>query len=117
MPEQDLVVLATPVYFMGFSAQIKAVIDRMYSLLKIDPEKKIYKHCLEKTALALVATGGGDEGSGFHTLKATMAAISGLFGKTYRSFTVPFAPVTGSDLASNPETMENAREFGRKLFS
>jgi multimeric flavodoxin WrbA len=116
MPEQDLIVFATPVYFMGFSAQIKAVIDRMYSLLKIDSEKKIYKHCLQQPALALVATAGGDEGSGFHTLKASMTAIAGLFGKKIQSFTIPFTPVKGADFATNPEISEKAREFGRKLL-
>jgi len=42
IPEQDVLVFATPVYFMGFSAQLKLVIDRMFSLFKIHPESIDY---------------------------------------------------------------------------
>ena len=45
----DIVVLATPIYFWGMSAQLKAVIDRMYSLGEKDPRgyfKYPYKHCV-----------------------------------------------------------------------
>lgn len=36
----DVVVLATPLYFFGFSAQIKAVIDRFYALPSGDLPRK-----------------------------------------------------------------------------
>lgn len=45
----DVVVLATPVYFWGISAQLKAVIDRLYALGEKDPKgyyRYPQKHCV-----------------------------------------------------------------------
>jgi len=36
MPHADIIVMATPLYFFSASAQLKIVIDRMFSLYKWD---------------------------------------------------------------------------------
>lgn len=56
--EADSVIIASPVYFWGFSAQLKTVIDRTYSLYN-------YYHTpnhislIENKHLGLLVTGGG----------------------------------------------------------
>ena len=49
----DMLVVASPVYFYGLSAQLKAVIDRLHT-----PKRNTFK--IKKTALLLVATSGKD---------------------------------------------------------
>lgn len=51
----NVVVLATPVYFWGISAQLKAVIDRLYALGEKDPKgyyRYPQKHCVLLTTAA-----------------------------------------------------------------
>jgi multimeric flavodoxin WrbA len=115
MPKFDVVVFATPVFFMGFSAQLKHIVDRMYSLVKIDHEKHTVKHALEKVELALVATAGGAEGSGLNLVKANIDAIAGFLGKKARKFCVPFAPFQAGELDLDSELRAKAESFGAEL--
>lgn len=50
----DALVLASPLYFWGVSAQIKALIDRMYSIGEADP-KGYFKYPVKKCALLMTA--------------------------------------------------------------
>jgi len=117
MPKFSVVVLATPVYFMGFSAQIKHIVDRMFSLTKIDHQKKKVEHALKGTELALLATCGGSEGSGLSLLKSNFDAIAGFLGKKGKKFCVPFAPFQSGELDLNAEMREKAEAFGAELAS
>ncbi len=117
IPKCSVLVLATPVYFMGFSAQIKHLIDRMLSLTKIDHQKHKVEHALKGTELALVATCGGSEGSGLALLKSNFDAIAGFLGKKGRHFNIPFAPFHTGELDLNGEMREKAEAFGAELAS
>lgn len=114
IPEQDIVIFASPVYFMGFSAQIKHVIDRMFSLFKLG-ENEIVHH-LDKTEFGLVVTGGGDEGSGIDLVKANMGAIAGLCGKSYTAFAAPFCRVDTDTVSDNQELQDKAHDYGYNLI-
>lgn len=50
----DVVVLATPVYFWGISAQLKAAIDRLYALGEKDP-KGYYRYPQKRCVLLATA--------------------------------------------------------------
>lgn len=50
----DVVVWATPIYFWGISAQLKALIDRMYSLGESSP-KGYFSYPMKKCALLMTA--------------------------------------------------------------
>lgn len=115
IPEQNVLILASPVYFMGFSAQIKLFLDRMFSLFKISSADNEYKHCLQNTDMALIAVAGGDEGSGLNLIKANMDAIAGFMGKKAECFTLPFAPEDPGELDSNLELKDKAYAFGAEL--
>lgn len=52
----DLIVLASPMYYWGFSGQLKCTIDRLFAVTESDPEWKTPK----KSAVLLMAS----EGSG-----------------------------------------------------
>lgn len=115
IPEFDVVVIASPVYFMGFSAQIKLVLDRFFSLCKITDAG--IKHPLQKTSIALIATAGGDEGSGLNLLKKNMEMAAGFFGKPIKKFSVPFAPAEPGEIETNSDIKEKAMSFGAELAS
>jgi multimeric flavodoxin WrbA len=115
IPEMDVLVLATPIYFMGFSAQIKLLLDRFYSLMKINPEDHTFKHELGDMEWALIASGGGDEGSGLGLVEANMNAIAGFFQKKPKVLKVPFAPAAPGEIDTNLELKDKALDFGQGL--
>ena len=62
LPEANVVLFATPVYWGGPTAQLKRFMDRMFSLVKMTSDGM--NHALTNTRFALLATSGGqlDEG-------------------------------------------------------
>ena len=115
IPEQDAVVFATPVYFMGFSAQLKLIVDRMFSLGKVRDGEYVLAPGLAETRFAIVATAGGGMSDGLELVRANMEAITGWFGAPVESFLVPNADGEGGVRDSNGELRERARDFGRAL--
>jgi multimeric flavodoxin WrbA len=112
----DVVVFATPVYFMGISAQLKRVIDRMFSLFKYDDEKgRSYAPGLRETALALIATAGGGDDDGLDLVNQNVEIIARFTGLTFRSLLVPNAHTEHGVRAENAELRERAGDFGRDL--
>ncbi len=115
IPECSTLVIASPVYFMGFSAQTKLFLDRMFSLMKIDHAKDKVEHALKNTEIALIATCGGDKGSGLALIQSNIDAIAGFFGKKARKLAIPFAPFQPGEIESNVELKEKAESFGASL--
>jgi len=58
MISSEIVLFASPVYFWGFSAQIKALIDRSYSLVT-NYHKPGHTSLMEGKRIGLLVTGGG----------------------------------------------------------
>lgn len=52
----DAIILATPIFWLSYPAQIKILIDRTYGLIKFENNEKIVSPLREKL-LALLATG------------------------------------------------------------
>jgi len=118
MPEQDAVVLATPIYFWGLSAQIKHVVDRMFCLVKYDENGYRIAPGLETTRLAFIATAGGGSEWGLKLADENVKAISGFVGagtSAFRSLLVPNAHSEDGVRESNAALREKARALGREL--
>lgn len=111
IPEADVLVLATPLYFFGPTAQLKVFTDRMYSLFKFDSKTHEVRHNLKNTLIALVSTAGGDA---FGTLEETMKTMTGFAGLQYRSLLIPYAGLSGA-LKDNEDARQTAIAFGRAL--
>ena len=58
MVSSDVVLYASPIYFWGFSAQLKALIDRCYSLV-IDYHRPSHTSLMRGKRIGLLVTGGG----------------------------------------------------------
>jgi multimeric flavodoxin WrbA len=114
-PEQDAIIFASPVYFMGLSGQIKLLIDRMYSLFKITPDGKEILHPMENVSFSLIATAAGAPDHGLNLVLTHVKTIAGFFGKELKTFSVPHAPIKPGAIVSNSEILEAALTFGKNL--
>ncbi|MBF0559799.1 MAG: flavodoxin family protein [Nitrospirae bacterium] len=117
IPDFDVLVFATPTYFFGPSAQLKLVIDRMYSLIKFDPTEGNYVHNLGHLKWALICTGGGDIRPGVSLVDKTFKTVAGFIGSECDSLLVSNASMFSDELKQNSEIREQALAFGRKLAS
>lgn len=115
MFEKDVVVLATPVYFGGVSAQLKQVIDRMYCLIKVLNGPYTVCPGIKDISFALVATSGGDENYGMSLLSQHMKGMMMGLGKTLQELIVTGAPAEPGEIKSDGSIKERAVVFGRDL--
>ncbi|KAF0144211.1 MAG: NADPH-dependent FMN reductase [Nitrospirae bacterium] len=115
IPDKDVIVFATPVYFFGPSAQMKLVMDRMYSLIKISPAKGLYEHNLSHLKFALICTGGGDINPGISLVEQTFKTVAGFIGSECSSLLVPNASMYSDEIKQNAGLREKAIAFGRNL--
>ena len=117
IPDYDVLVLATPIYFFGPNAQLKLILDRMFCHVKINPETGEPRFTADRSAqiLALVATSGGELDGGLGLTDQTFRAIAQFSGVPYYSLLVPNAPQDPSDLQTNTELKKRARDFGWNL--
>lgn len=113
-PNYDTIVLVTPVYFFGFPAQLKIVIDRLYSLLLresgmiFSPLKRI------KFAVAAVA-GNNEERSGWELIKKQMKYLQELIDGLPPKFLFRGNCTARDAVAGDAEFLKEAEEFGNSL--
>ncbi len=113
LPEADVVVFATPVYWFGPTAQIKLFIDRMFSLVKVHVEP--FSTAFGSTTIALIGTAGGGMEDGLGLLENLFKHAASALHLPFESFLVPTAPHNPEEIEDNVELKENAAAFGRKL--
>lgn len=117
IPEADALVIATPIYFFGPSAQIKVLLDRAYSLFKFDQETGAVTTALKGTAIALIASAGGGLDEGLRAVEDTYRKLASFVGGKFFSLLIPNASPEVGRRALDPAVEEKAVAFGRKLVS
>lgn len=115
MPKADAVVFATPTYFFGPSAQTKSVLDRMFSLIKLNPATGGYDQSISRVKLGVIATAGGDVQPGLKLIDDTFRVIAGFSGVPCDSLLVPFSPRDPGEMEKQGDVKEKAIAFGRKF--
>lgn len=109
MIASDLVVLASPLYFWGVSAQLKTVIDRSYSLY-VQYHQPDHASLMEGKKLALVLTGGGPLENNAE------AAIT-----AFQRLNKPYKSLNAGELfvgrCSTPDTLGSDREAEARSFA
>lgn len=113
LPQHDIIVMCSPVYWMSWTAQLKVVIDRMYSLIKFTPDG-IDTPLRDKT-LAVLCVGGGPVEDNLDLLERQWRVPAQMLGTHFDSCLIPFAPYEAGALAADAEAMEKAAAFGRRL--
>jgi NAD(P)H-dependent FMN reductase len=115
MPRYDVLVFATPVYFFGPTAQIKLVLDRMYSLFKFERPGPGFGCAFRHATLGLISTAGDGMDGGLGAVADSFAILSRFTGCPLKKLLVPGAPKDPRDLAKDAKLRVKATAFGRKL--
>jgi multimeric flavodoxin WrbA len=117
MPEFDVLVLSTPVFWFGPSAQLKLILDRTFALIKFDPAtgEPILNPANKQKSLCVIATAAGDMDSGLSLIDQTFRTASKMMDSAYDSLLVPLAPMDPKELEKNAELRAQAEELGRRL--
>ena len=112
MAKVDVIVMATPLYFFGASAQLKLVFDRMFSLYKWDNQAGTMKTPLKGKTLVLMAS--AFENVGLDALRKPFDLTAKYTGMKFASLLVPNAGVSG-DIKNKPGIRRQAIALGKKV--
>ena len=110
----DAVVLATPLYWFSYPAQVKMLIDRMFSLLKFGDNQELLSP-LRGKPLALLATGGGVIEENLDMLDAQWRIPAKRLDAPYLSCLFPLCNYPPGGVAEDAAAMSKAAGFGRQL--
>ncbi|MFH1614263.1 MAG: flavodoxin family protein [Planctomycetota bacterium] len=116
IPEYDTLVIATPVYCYGPTAQLKVFTDRMQCLIKFNPETNEFRHNLAGKTMALIATAGGDYDENLKLLEMLFSTFANSLGMKFESLLEPFAPHDPQQMQKRTELREKAAAFGSRLL-
>lgn len=114
LPDCDVIVLSTPLYWWSYTAQLKIFIDRMYSLCKFGSDGE-YRMALAGKKLALIATAGGPLESNLDLLEQQLKNPAEMMGCSFASCLFPLVSAAPGSLADDAAIAEKAREFGKML--
>jgi multimeric flavodoxin WrbA len=110
----DVIVMATPLYFYGASAQLKLVMDRMFSLYKWDNKTNTMTTPLAGKTLVLLASAFEDIGLG--NLEKPFAITADYSGMKFVSLLVANARESG-EIVKVKGARQKAVTLGRKVGS
>jgi multimeric flavodoxin WrbA len=114
IPEYNVIVAATPLYWWSYSAQLKIFIDRMYSLTKFT-DSGTYQSLLSEKLFAIIATAGGPMEDNLELLESQWKQPANMLGCPFLSCLFPITPPEAGALNEDPSALEKAKEFGRSL--
>ena len=112
MAGADAIVMASPLYFFAASAQLKVIVDRMFSLYKWDNEKGTMKTPL--AGKQFVFLGSAYEDVGLDAMEAPFVLTARYTGMPYESLLVPNAGVSG-DIGKQQGVHDRAVALGAKI--
>jgi multimeric flavodoxin WrbA len=117
MPEFDAIVLATPIFWFGPSAQLKLILDRTFALAKFDPKtgEPMPNPASKTKMMALIATAGGGLDGGLQLLDDSLRTAAEFTHVHYESLLVPMAPENPKDLAKKADVRQQAMDFGKRV--
>jgi len=112
MAKVDVIVMATPLYFYGASAQLKLVMDRMFSLYKWDNQAGTMKTPLKGKTFVLIASAFED--IGLDVLEKAFAVTADYSDMKFKSLLVPNAGESG-DIKHKDNIRKQAIALGKKV--
>ncbi len=112
MPDKDVIVMASPLYFYGASAQLKAVFDRFFSLYKWDNLAGTMETPLKGKTLVFI--GSGFEDVGMDIFAKPFELTASYTGMKFASLLVPNAGVSG-EIKAKAGIREKAIAFGSEV--
>jgi multimeric flavodoxin WrbA len=112
MAEADAIVMATPLYFYGPSAQLKLVMDRMFSLYKWDNKAGTMITPLKGKTFVLIASAFEDVG--LDNLEKPFAITADYSGMKFKSLLVANAGESG-EVKKLAGIKDKAVAFGKQV--
>lgn len=112
MANVDVIVMATPLYFYGPSAQLKLIFDRMFSLYKWDNEAGTMKTPLKGKMFVLIASAYED--IGLDSLEKPFKLTAEYTSMKFKSLLIPNAGESG-DIKNKTDIREKAVALGKKV--
>lgn len=112
MTRADVILFASPLYFWGFSAQLKTLIDRTYSLY-VNYHQDGHQSLIQGKRTALVVTGGG----GFDNNAEPVFTAFDRMQKPWKTRKVGelfIGPCSTPDKLTD-DVKDNARQFAGKI--
>ncbi len=113
MTEVDVIVMATPLYFFGASAQLKLIFDRMFSLYKWDNDAGTMQTPLKGKTLVVLASAYED--IGLDVLEKPFALTAQYTGMKFESVLAANAGVSGEIAKKRPDIREKVISLGVKI--
>ena len=114
LAKADVIVFATPLYFYGPSAQLKVIIDRMFSLYKWDNTTDTFESPMKGKTMALLLSAYED--IGLDNVKRSFRIIADYSEMKFFSLLVPNARESG-DVVKLKGIRGKAFAFGKKIAS
>lgn len=112
MAKADVIVFATPLYFYGPSAQLKVIIDRMFSLYKWDNTTDTFESPLKGKTMALLLS--AYENTGLGNVERSFRIIADYSEMKFKSFLVPDARESG-EVVKLKDIRKKTAGFGKKI--
>ena len=116
LADHDAIVLATPLYWFSYPAQVKMFIDRMFSMIKFGEGHEILSP-LRGKPMALLATAGGGLEENLELLDTQWRIPASKIDAPYRSCLFPFCQYAPGEVANDAAVMTKAAAFGKELAS
>jgi multimeric flavodoxin WrbA len=116
LPEFDCIVMASPVYCWSYTAQLKALLDRTFSLCKFKSQDEVDTAFNKKHRFVLIATAGGGYEGNLELLETQAISSTSIFGLgQFESLLSPFTPLEEGKIAEDEQLMKKAAQLGKKL--
>jgi multimeric flavodoxin WrbA len=116
LAEYDVIVIATPTYWMSYTAQLKMFIDRMGSLMKFTESGGISTPMAGKS-FAIMATANSPLENNLELLEQQWRNVAGMMSCQFNSCLFPNVPTEAGALCNDPSVREKAQGFGQLLAS
>jgi len=111
MAQADVIVFATPLYFYGPSAQLKLIIDRMFSLYKWDNTTNTFESPMRGKSMVLLLSAYED--IGLDIVEKSFKLIATYSDMRFYSFLVPNAGESG-EISKLKGIRKKTIDFGKK---
>lgn len=112
MTAADTIVFATPLYFYGPSAQLKMIIDRMFSFYKWNNAANTFESPMRGKSMVLLLSAYEDVG--LDVVKESFKIIAGYSGMSFHSLLVPNAGES-TQIEQVKGIRKKAVDFGKKF--
>lgn len=111
----DHIIFATPIYFFGANAQLKLLLDRVYSLYKFDEKNMSFETPLKNKTLGLIATADGGLDAGLTQTEETFKAIADFTNMNFESLLVPNSSDYKDNITGYPGIQDKTMDFVQRI--